>query len=510
VTVLGSDALEGRAPGTPGGNRAATYVAQQLALAGLEAAYNHRSLMQPVPLHGSVALPESILQVESLGNQRDLRLGDDYLLFTTGEQTLVPQFVPMVFVGYGIVAPEFDYSDYADIDVSGKVVVYLDGEPPSSDGRYFGGGRPTVYSTPEAKKRIALSKGARGSLLVPVVDGDPETVWRRARQEFAFEDLSLAYAVPGHFSAMLHPGFGEWLFADALYDWQQVRAMASRGIVRSFHLPAKLRFEGAFLSRDVLSPNIVARIPGRDPVLRQSAVVVSAHYDHLGIGPEIEGDSIYNGVVDNALGVAGVLEVARVLGGLRRPPRRTVIFLISTAEEKGLLGTQFFLDHPPLPRSQMAANVNVDGLAFTGTFDSIIGIGAELSTLGRSLRDVAKRLDLEVEGLPDLFWGAESFSRSDQKAFAERGVPSILVNEGFQLRGMTEDEAVAASIRWLQTRYHTPFDDLEQPLDWQAVEQHCGVVLALVYTLAEDPRDPEWFQGTPYLYERLVSRALGE
>ena len=510
TAVLGSDALEGRAPGTPGGNRAARYIEQQLRSYGLESVMTDDEFKQQVPLHGSVPLQGTRLQLESLGNTLDLELWEDYVLFTTGEQTLVPEFVPMVFVGYGIIAPEFDYDDYADLDVAGKIVVYLDGEPPSAEDDFFDGSRATVYSSAEAKKRMALSRGARGGLLVPLIDDEIAAAWQRTRFDFAFEDLSLAYAVPGHLSAILHPDRAEWLFSDALYDWDQVRSMASRGIVRSFHLPVKLRFEGRFRTRDVLAPNVVAGLPGRDPRFRNTAVVVSAHYDHLGIGPAIRGDSIYNGVVDNALGVAGVLEIARVLAGLDRAPRRTVIFLLTTAEEEGLLGTQFFLDHPPLSRSKMAANVNVDGLAFTDTFDSVIGVGSELSTLGRSLEDVAEKLGLAVGRLPDLFWDAESFSRSDQKAFAERGVPSILVNEGFDLRHLTEDEAIRGNLEWLANRYHTPFDDLEQPLDWRAVEQHCRVILALVYTLAEDPREPEWYQGTPYLYERLLSRALDE
>jgi hypothetical protein len=510
AAVLGSDALEGRAPGTPGGNRAARFIEQQLRSYGLESILEDGQLMQQVPLHGIVPLTGTWMQLESLGNSLDLDLWDDYVLFSTGEQTLVPELVPMVFVGYGIIAPEFDYNDYADLDVAGKIVVYLDGEPPSTEDDFFDGSRPTVYSSLEAKKRMALSRGARGGLLVPVIADGIAAAWQRTRFDFEFEDLSLAYAVPGHLSAILHPDRAEWLFSDALYDWDQVRRMASSGIVRSFHLPVRLRFEGRFRTRDVLSPNVVAALPGRDPRFRDTAVVVSAHYDHLGIGPEIRGDSIYNGVVDNALGVAGVLEIARVLAGLDRAPRRTVIFLLTTAEEEGLLGTQFFLDHPPLPRSKMAANINVDGLAFNDTFDSVIGVGAELSTLGRSLDDVAGRLGLEIERLPDLFWDAESFARSDQKAFAERGVPSILVNEGFQLRNLTKDEAIRRNLDWLSSRYHTPFDDLQQPLNWSAVEQHCQVVLALVYTLAEDPNEPEWYQGTTYLYERLVSRALGE
>lgn len=508
TAVLGSDALEGRAPGTPGGDRAAAYIAGRLEALGLEPLGDGGSFLQQVPLHGVTALPESRLEIESLGSRRELALGDDYLLLTAGSQTLVPAFVPMVFVGYGIVAPEFDYNDYADLDVAGKVVVYLDGEPPSDDPGFFAAGQPTVYASPEAKKRIALSRGARGGVLIPSMPDAAGARWERTRRDFAFETLSLAYAVPGHLSLMLHPKHAEWLFADALYDWEEVRAMARRGVLRSFHLPAELRFEGRFRSRDVLAPNVVARLAGRDPRLAATAVVVSAHYDHLGVGPEVAGDAIYNGVVDNALGVAGVLEMARVLSTAGRRPRRPVIFLLTTAEEAGLLGSQFFLDNPPLPPSRMAANINVDGLAFNEPFDDVIGAGAELSTLGERLERVAAALGLTLSRPPDVFWSSESFARSDQLAFAERGVPSILVNEGFRWQRRSEDEAIAATVRWLEEIYHSPADDLAQPLDWAAASRHAGLLAALVYAVADDLREPSWYPGAPYAYERLLSLAM--
>ncbi len=508
ASFLGSDELVGRAPGTTGGDRAAAYIAGQLAALGLEPLGDGGSFLQQVPLHGVTALPESRLEIDSLGSRRELALGDDYLLFTAGSQTLVPAFVPMVFVGYGIVAPEFDYNNYADIDVAGKVVVYLAGEPPSDDPGFFAAGKPTVYASPEVKKRIALSRGARGGVLIPTIAESAGARWERTRRDFEFDNLSLAYAVPGHLSLMLHPRHAQWLFADALYDWQEVREMERRGVLRSFHLPVRLRFEGRFRSRDVLSPNVVARLAGRDPRLAATAVVVSAHWDHLGVGPEVAGDAIYNGVVDNALGVAGVLEIARVLATADRRPLRPVIFLLTTAEEAGLLGSQFFLDHPPLPPSRMAANINVDGLAFIEPFDDVIGAGAELSTLGERLERVAAALGLAVSRLPDVFWSSESFARSDQLAFAERGVPSILVSEGFRWQRRSEDEAIAATVRWLEEIYHSPADDLAQPLDWAAARDHAGLLAALVYAVADDLREPSWCPGAPYAYERLLSLAM--
>jgi Zn-dependent M28 family amino/carboxypeptidase len=320
----------------------------------------------------------------------------------------------------------------------------------------------------------------------------------------------MAYALPGHLSLMLNPRLAEWLFADALYDWGAVQGMARSGVLRSFHLPTRLRFEGRFRSRDVLAPNIVARLEGRDPGLAETAVVVTAHYDHLGVGPEVAGDSIYNGVVDNALGVAGALEVARVLATAERPPRRSVVFLFTTAEEEGLLGSQFFLDHPPLPVTRMAANINIDGLAFNDVFEDVIGVGTSLSTLGEDLERVAGRLGFAVSQAPDMFWASESFARSDQLAFAERGVPSLLINEGFRWRSHGPEEAVAATVRWLQEVYHSPADDLDQPINWNAARNHTGFLAALVYAVADDVRDPVWYPGVSYAYVRLLSQAVSD
>jgi hypothetical protein len=462
---------------------------------------------QQVPLHGATPLPKSRLALWSLGETRTLELGEHYLLFTTGSQTLIPRFVPMVFVGYGIVAPEFDYSDYHDVDVRGRVVVFLSGEPSSSDDDYFEGERPTVYAAPETKKRIALSRGAVGSLLIPRPSAEVDAAWRRTARDFAFEHLSLAYTLPEHLSAVVHPEIARWLFRDALYDFEQVLEMERSSSLRSFHLPTRLRFEGRFSTRDVLAPNVVALVPGRDPSLRDSHVVVSAHYDHLGIGPEVAGDAIYNGVVDNALGVACALEIARVVSEMGRPPRRSLILLLSTAEEVGMLGARYFLDHPPVGLPDMAANINIDGLAFLAPFDDVVGIGGELSDLGAMLERAVEPLGLRVSAFPDELWNQAVYVRSDQLAFAQRGIPSIAVSEGFSWRGSTEEEALDRAFDWMAMRYHAPSDDLSQPLDFEASSLHCEAILQLVLEVANARSEPEWRRGVPYAYERLLSRA---
>jgi hypothetical protein len=506
TTVLGSDALQGRAPGTLGGSRAAGYIARQLQKLGVRPVGDD-GYFQMVPLQGATVSASSRLQLWRFGSATQLELGSDYLLLTTGAQTLIPRPVPMVFVGYGIVAPELDYNDYQDVDVRGKVVLYLAGEPRSNDPDYFAGDQPTVYSAMETKQRIALSRGAVGSILLPRQDDSTGSGWQTLVRELAFEQLSLAYSVPHHLNLILHPRWVEELFADSLYDLSEILQMEQDLTLRCFHLPVSLTFEGRFSTRTLLAPNVVGVVEGSHRRQRSTYVLLTAHYDHLGIGPPVAGDRIYNGVVDNAIGVAGLLEMVRVAGLPELRPNRSLMLLFTTAEESGSLGAQYFLDHPPVPLSQIVAAINVDGLAHRSTFDDAIGIGTELSDLGRSLSVAAAAVGLQVSQPPAEIWSRESFARSDLATLAEAGLPSIMINEGFSWHGYTREEAVLLSLDWMTNRYHSPTDDLEQPLSWQAARQHCGLILATTLEVADSLRSPQWRPGVPYAYQRLLSLA---
>ena len=507
VQVLAADALEGRGTGTRGGELAARYLAGELRRMGWTP-FGEDGFRQPVPMHGGLPLPSSQLTIHADGTVHSLELGADYVLYSAGDHTFVPEPAELVFVGYGIVAPEFDHNDYQDAEVTGKIAVFLAGEPPSDDPEYFAGAEPTVYSSTEVKQRIAISRGAVGSVLLPAERDVRHPSWAAWRREFAFEHVTLAYSVPRNLSLVLRPELADRLLLEpnglsirGLYAAAQSHQLLSRS------LGIALAFRGSFDERDFLADNIVAVRRGQDPALRDSYVVVTAHYDHLGIGPEMSGDSIYNGVVDNALGVAGVLEVARVLSEDRRPLRRSVIVLLTTGEEKGLLGSSYFVDHPPVPLVQLVANVNVDGLAFFDDFNDLIGIGGELSTLGSTLASVCHHLDLQIGSVPPFFWVSEALKLSDQYAFAEAGVPAILISEGFSTTHHRPSEAIAYSIRWGMERYHTPFDDLKQRLDLAASAKHTEVILAFVQAVANSPIAPRWHHGTPYRYRRLLSLA---
>jgi hypothetical protein len=507
VLVLGADELEGRATGSRGGEKAARYIAAELKRFGVRPLGERGDYDQPVPMHAARPGQGNELFLVSECGTGPLLPGEDYLLDAASEGTLIPQLTELVFAAHGIVAPEYDHDDYQGLDVAGKVVAVLDGEPPSRDPRYFDAERPTVYSTPEAKRRLALSRGARGLLLLPSGQDVRWKDWEYWRRQEAPEQLSLEYAVPSPLTVRLHPRVAVRLLCGSGLDLAGVHQLEAGQRLYGFALSARLRYRGSFLGRDFVAPNVAGLVQGSDPELRDSYVLVSAHYDHLGIGPPEGGDRIYNGVVDNAIGVAGALEIARAIAARPVPPRRSVAFLFTTGEEKGLLGATHYANHPLVPLSRTVANVNVDGLAHLDSFSDVIGVGSELSSLGSVLERVAARQGLRVSPPPAILAASEAFAFSDQAAFAEAGVPAILVNEGFEGGSVPSEAALARFLEWGRTRYHRPSDDLSQPLDFEASRRHAGLILELVLELAESPDVPAWKRGVRHAAAQARARA---
>jgi len=503
VELLGHDSLQGRGTGTRGERIAAHYIASHLEKHQFIPIGDQRSFFQSIPMHGSFPLRESQLKIYNEAEEYQLALGKDYLLYKSGAQTFIPQPVPLVFVGYGIIAPEFDYDDYQAMDVEGKVVVFLSGEPLSSDSLYFNGSDPTIYSYAESKQRLAISRGAIGSILIPSSGDYQHWDWQRSVRDFAFEDITLAYSVAGNLAVLMNAETAKILFETTPILLDQVFEMDRAGALHSFDLSTKLSFKGVFTEREFFASNIIGMFEGANRKPDDSYLIISAHYDHLGIGQPIAGDSIYNGVLDNAIGVAASMEIARAFTMLPQKPLHSIIFLFLTGEEKGLLGSTYYLDHPIVPLYKTIANLNIDGLAVNDQFNDVVGIGAELSTLGDYLKKVAGLLNLKVSPIPSQFAATESFARSDQVAFARAGIPSILISEGLNYKNMTQEEALQKTIEWFENVYHTPFDDLNQPINYEAVRQHCQVLFAFCYSLANSTVLPQWKPGTPFINERL-------
>jgi hypothetical protein len=507
LQILGSDSLEGRRTGTPGGEKAAGYIGRQLQLIGLSPMGEDDSFYQWIPMHGSIPQPTSNLEIFVGNRSHRYLLNSDYILYKSGDQTYIPQPVPLVFVGYGIIAPEFDYNDYQSLDVEGKIVVFLSGEPVSDDANFFKGNEKTIYSYPESKHRIAISRGAYGSIMIYGPEDESDLPWVELVKKFAFEDVSLAYSVTSSLSLAMNITAATRLFSGAQFNLKQVLEMEKNLTIRSFPLKTRLRFRGKFLEREFSAPNIAGLLPGNSSKDDDSYILISAHYDHLGIGPSARGDSIYNGVMDNAVGVAALLEIARAMKISPPPQKRSIIFLFTTGEEEGLLGSTYYTDHPLAPLYKTVANINIDGLAMFDCFRNVIGIGTELSTLGEYLRRVAPELGYYVSALPSQLGASESFARSDQIAFAKAGIPAIMIAEGFDGYNLSQTEMLQKMIQWMRSIYHSPFDDLLQPINYEAVLQHCRFLCTFCYALADNPFEVKWNPGTPYINARLRSIA---
>ena len=509
MAILGHDSMEGRATGTPGEDKAASYLVKQLTKYNIQPAGDQAgSYFQYIPMHGSTPLPDSRLRFYTSEERSfDFELGYDYLLYKSGAQTYVPTPVELIFVGYGIHAPEYDYNDYQNVDVRGKIVVFLEGEPVSEDSTYFAGEKSSIYSLPESKQRIALSRGALGSCLIPEIQEDTTRHWEKLKRDFAFEDVTLAYAASGHLSVLLHPKAASHLFHQADHSLEEVFALARQHKILSFPLHLSLSFTGEFIERDFSAKNVIGLIRGSGDEQEKGYLLISAHYDHLGIGPAVLEDSIYNGVSDNASGVAAALEIGRILAKHRSQLKRSVILLFTTGEEKGLLGARFYVDHPIFPLYKTMANINIDGLAMFDTFRDVVAIGSKLSSLHELVITALNESPYTYSSTPEIIEKSESFSRSDQIAFAHGGIPSMLIMEGFHWDNYTPDQATEKFQNWMNYLYHSPFDDIHQPLNYFAALNHSQIILWIAYQLSTQQEVPEWKSAVKYRIIRLQTIA---
>lgn len=508
LNYLGSDELAGRATGSEGAHLAADYIAKCMDKYDVQPFGDNNSHFQNIPMYGSKPLTHSELLLQSGQDTIILKLSEDYLLYKSGAQTHIPNPVPLVFVGFGIIAPEYDYNDYLNVDINGKIAVFFSGEPEYDDPEYFRGDNPTVYSYPESKQRIAISQGAIGSILIPHPDDKKYESWKKLTREFSFEDVTMAYRVTGHLSLLLNPKHISKLFYSTSFKFKEILQQIMIHQSKSFPLNASVSFKGYFNEREFLGKNVAGLIEGSDPFLRDSYIIVSAHYDHLGIGSIIHQDSIYNGVVDNALGVSAVLEIARLLQETELSPRRSILFLFLTGEEKGLLGSQYYVDHPLIPLYKTIANVNIDGIAIFDKFNDIIGIGSDLSSLRDIIEAVARINGLHLSDVPPQFLDFESFARSDQMAFAQGGIPSVLISDGINYKSLSPAEGLNCWITWAEEIYHSPFDDLFQPLNYMAIEQHVLFLYDFCHRLSRMNQQPQWNPGT--IYRNIRLRTIAE
>jgi hypothetical protein len=508
VEFLADDLLEGRATATRGYDLAARYVAAQLALLGLSPAGENGSFFQPVPLlesrlaSGSLALRGPAGEV-ALTHRQDFVMGADALRTESRVEANV------VFAGFGVTAPRQGQDDYAGLDVKGRIVAVLSGAParfPSEERAY--------HASRMRKAELAAEHGAAGllTLLTPAEEkrtpwervlgfaGAPTTRWTHpdGQPEGALETLKG--------SALLRVAAAQRLFAASPVAFDAAIADAEKPSFRGVALGVSAVLGSRSEHTRVTSPNVVGLLQGQDPRLRSTFVVYSAHLDHIGLGSEESGDRINNGAYDNALGSAVVLEVARVLAGLGTRPRRSVLFLFVTAEERGLLGSDYFAAHPTVPRAGLVADVNVDMPLVLFPIAEVVAFGAENSTLDGPAKAAAASLGLALA--PDPMPEETIFVRSDQYSFVRRGVPAVYFAPGMRSADPAQD-GPRLFREFIERHYHRPSDDLSLPMDLDAVAVYARANVALGWKIAQDPVAPRWKPGN-FFGETFGAKQAGD
>ncbi|WP_294326031.1 M28 family metallopeptidase [uncultured Sphingomonas sp.] len=488
VMFLASDAMRGRDAGSPEYDIAANYVASQFYAAGLRPAGDDGSYLQKVPL---IKVGPADMGKLSLNGQA-LTFGQDYLPGVNPASAETTLAAPVVYVGYGVSSPTRD--DYAGLDVRGKIVAVVRGAPSgldSEEAAHFGG-LPT-------KAAIARAKGAVGIIALQT----PEVSARMpmAKTVATAQPTSVTWAEAdgkGHIIgggvptlATLSAAGAEKLFAGSGTSWAKAAsALSGKGKFRGLALKPRLDVAIKTVTTPLPSYNVAGILPGSDPAVAQETVILSAHLDHVGVGtPNKKGDTIYNGAMDNAVGIASLIEEAKRFKAAGKAPRRSILFLAVTAEEKGLVGSDYFANNPTIGKARMVANVNLDMPIITYKFSDVIAFGAVRSSLG----DIVKRAATTAGATfsPDPMPDMALFVRSDHYRFVQQGVPSVFLWPG------TSGPGKAAVDAFFANNYHQPSDEVVQspPIDWESGERFINVNYQIARDIADAAQRPAWNKG---------------
>ena len=494
VMFLASDAMRGRDAGSPEYDIAAQYVASQFYAAGLRPGGDQGSYLQQVPLIKVKAKDQGVFAyTPAKGAAAPMVFGQDYIPGTNAASAATSVDAGLAFVGYGIVEPGIGRDDYKSVDVRGKIVVLLNGAPTSF--------HPEIrahYGSIGTKRAVAAAKGAAGVLVIEPAAMARMGGFTAAAKGYQSERVTWEKGGVGFDSAPKAPGFGiisrafaERLFAGAKTPWAEV--------VKGMESP-ETRFTPTLLAGRIKatintewtplpSSNVVGILPGADAKLRQEYVVLSAHLDHVGVGRAVNGDTIYNGAEDNAVGIASLIEEAKKFRASGQAPKRSIIFLAVTAEEKGLVGAEYFANNPTVPKAGLVADVNLDMPIITYKFEDVIAFGAERSTLGPIVKKAAEGIGVSFS--PDPMPEQGLFVRSDHYRFVQQGVPSVFLWPGQKGPGKAAVEDFFAN------HYHKPSDEVWQTpnLDWSQGVRFVDVNYAIAREIADGAERPRWNKG---------------
>jgi hypothetical protein len=493
VQYLADDKLEGRHPGSPGFTLAVQYVENQFKTAGLQPAGTDGFLQEVKFDVLQLDEASSSWKLETDRSETEVQLGDDAILSAHVEGG-EPVAADAVFVGYGFAVPQRGFDEFKNLDLRGKIAVAIGGQPISIPGPIS-----TYYQAFSERWKALRNAGAIG--FVNIANPKLSLPWERMvasrqRETLVLSDPELNESRGLKFAATINPAHADKFLTGSGHSIAELLALADAGQpLPKFPLPAKFVAQIAVKKLpQIAAPNVIGVLPGNDAQLKHEYVVLSAHLDHLGVGRPVNGDSIYNGAMDNASGIASLIEIAKQLAADANRPRRSLLFAAWTGEESGMLGSQYFVAHPTVKRSQIVAAINMDMFLplFPLHYLEVQGLGE--STLGNDIRAVAQLNDIEVQF--DKQPPENRFIRSDQASFVRRGIPGLAFKFGW-LPGSPEEKTFN---EWIHTRYHSPSDDTQQPVDIVAAAQFTHVIAQLAVRVANAGSRPSWYPESFYAH----------
>ncbi|HUA21681.1 MAG TPA: M28 family peptidase [Bryobacteraceae bacterium] len=503
VKFLSSDLLEGRGVGTRGGRLASDYIATQFALIGAKPAGENGTYFQTVPMVGVETEPGATLSAGAAGKNVSFSWLDDFVGVTEEQQS--QQFdAEAIFVGHGIVAPEFHWDDFKGVDVKGKVLVLFTNEPPSDDPKFFGGKALTYYGRWTYKYEEAARLGAKAVIIIhttPTAGYSYDVV----RSSWGKEDPQLKLE-PGRpalaFAGWVTKDAGEKLLALAGKNVDEMLKAANSRDFRPIPLGIRIHADIPTKIRQIQSRNVIAMVPGSDPELKSQAVVFTAHWDHLGIGPAVNGDHIYNGAVDNATGCGILIEMARAWAALEHKPRRSALFMAVTAEEAGLRGSEYYAGHPVFPLAKTALDLNFDAFYPFGRTKDVFVTGAERTTAWPVVEEAAHRMELAIK--PEAHPEQGGYYRSDHFSLAHAGVPAFSIDLGTEYYGKPAEYGEKIFDEYNDKHYHQPSDEYHDDWDFAGMEEAAKFGFLIGIDVANQPKLPTWHAGDEFLPARLA------
>ena len=506
VKFLSSDLLEGRGVGARGGELASEYIATQLALLSAKPAGDNGTYFQKMSLVGAEPQPSTELSAAVAdGATLAFRWLDDFVGVSHRQKPEVEFDAPAVFVGHGITAPEYKWDDYQGVDVRGKVVVLFTGEPPSDDPSFFTGKALTYYGRWTYKYEEAARRGALAAIIIHTTP-TASYGWDVVRSSWGREDQQQKLGASEYalaFAGWVTKDAGEKIAATLSKSVDELLKVADTRGFRAASLPLRFRGRAPTRLRQIETRNVAARIEGSDPRLKNEAVVFNAHWDHLGIGDPVNGDPIYHGAVDNGTGCGMLLEVARAWAALPEKPRRSALFVSVSSEEAGLLGSEYFAQHPPIPAGKIALALNLDGFQPWGRTRDVVMIGSERTSIYSLVEEAARRFSLTIA--PDPRPEAGSYYRSDHFSFARVGIPAFSIEEGRDLVGKPPGTGEKLFAEWNEQRYHQPTDQYHDEWDFSGMEDYARLAMLIGVNVANAPKMPTWRPGDEFLPAREKS-----